>query len=228
VVLGSRSAAPLRLARAQLYRAVAQSVPIAGRFVANPYRRWIDVDATLPNRTIRVFGPAPNHGTRDAFAALALVPPCERLPEARALPEVERLRICQAVREDGAWIDVAGDYAAVIERLLQDPAAVAILPYSYLERNRDRLWGAAIDGVEPTLESIGAWRYPLVRPLFVYVKRAHVGRIPGLAEFALEFVGERAAGADGYLVAKGLAPLPKPYLDYERRKAQALAASAAY
>lgn len=223
-ILQSRAGQLHAVTRAQLYRAVARSLPIGGQFVPNPYRRWIELDPALPSRAIRVLGPAPNHGTRDAFAALALLPVCERLAEARRLPEKERLRACQAVREDGVWVDVVGDYGSVVERLLQDPDAVAVLPYSFLERNRERLRAAAIDGVEPSAQSIGEWRYPLVRPLFVYVKRAHVGRIPGLAEFVLEFVSERAAGTDGYLVERGLAPLPKPYLDYERRKAEALAA----
>jgi phosphate transport system substrate-binding protein len=224
VILQSRVGRSLDVTRTQLYRAVARSLPIAGRFVPNPYRRWIELDPALPNRPIRVYGPAPNHGTRDAFAALALLPVCERLAEARVLPERERLRACQAVREDGAWIDVAGDYGSVVGRLLADPDAVAVLPYSFLESNRERLRAAAIDGIEASAQSIADWRYPLVRPLFVYVKCAHVGRVPGLAEFVLEFVSERAAGHEGYLVERGLAPLPKPYLDYERRKAEALAA----
>lgn len=222
VIASARGAAHFDLTREQLYRAVAGSVAVDGRLVANPYRRWSDVAAGLPERPILIFGPAPNHGTRDALAALALVPACEREPAIRVLSADARRTACQTVREDGAWIDVPGDYGAVLAKLAADPRAVAVLPFSHLDRNRDRLQAASIDGVAPTLQSIGSWSYPLARPLFLYVKTAHIGVIPGLVEFIDEFISDRAIGPDGYLVERGLAPLPMAWLRVERAKARAL------
>ena len=172
----------------------------------------------LSNQPIILYGPAPNHGIRDAFAALAMAPPCERLAPIRQLSRQEQQQACQQVREDGVWIDVAGDYRAMLTRIAGDPHAVAVLTFSYLNQNRDVIQAARIEGIEPAFETIGAWTYPLSRPLFLYVKQAHVGLIPGLAEYVQEFTSERAAGARGYLVDKGLGPLPEGFLRAERAK----------
>ncbi len=224
IIASSKRSPPMNLTREQLYRAVAKAVAAGGHLVANPYRRWSEIDPGLPDWPIRILGPAPNHGTRDAFAALAMAPPCERHAEVRALSKEEQKIACQTVREDGAWIDVAGDYGALLGRLANAPQTIAVLTFSYLDQNRDAIQAARIDGVAPTFQSIGAWTYPLSRPLFLYVKKKHVGVVPGLAEFVQEFVSDRAAGAQGYLVDKGLGPLPKGFLEVERAKAMRLAA----
>ncbi len=225
LVASSRTSAHFDLTREQLYRAVAKTVPVGGKLVPNPYRRWRDISPTLPDRPISVLGPAPNHGTRDAFAALAMAPPCERLAEIRILSKDEQKRVCQTVREDGAWIDVTGDYALLLGKLANDPAVVAVLPFSYLRQNGDKIQASSIDGVVPTLQSIAAWTYPLARPLLIYIKKAHVAVVPGLAEFVQEFVSERAAGVDGYLADRGLGSLPSAWLEVERGKARALNAT---
>ena len=224
VVASSRAAQAFDVTREQLYRAVAKSVTVGGRLVANPYRRWSEIDPKLPARPIAIFGPAPNHGTRDAFVELVLDPVCRKLPEIRALPSEQQKRACETVREDGAWVDVSGDYALLVGKITGDPGAVGVFTFSYLDQNRDKVQAARVDGVAPTLETISAARYPVSRPLFLYVKTAHVVGIPGLAEFVAEFVSDRAAGRDGYLADKGLMPLPKSELDAERAKARALAA----
>jgi phosphate transport system substrate-binding protein len=222
LLVNARTGPAFALTREQLYRAVARAVPINGKLVVNPYQRWKDIARNLPDLPIRIFGPAPNHGSRDAFVALAMMPPCERLPEIRALPWADRQQYCQRMREDGAWIDVSGDYAALFGRLLADPSAMGLLGFSWLDRNRDRIKAASIDGIAPTRESIGSWKYPLARPLFIYVKEAHVGRVPGLAEFVQEFLSDRAIGANGYLVEQGLMPLPAAVLAAERAKLKPL------
>jgi phosphate transport system substrate-binding protein len=224
VLAMSRSAQAFDVTREQLFRAVAKTVPLHGRLVANPYRRWSEVDPRLPDRPIAVFGPAPNHGTRDAFVALVMLPACEKLPEIRVLPVEERRRACAPMREDGVWTDVSGDYAVLLGKLVNDPGAVAVLTYSYLDQNRDKIQAAKVDGIAPTRESITAARYPIARPLFIYVKTAHVAAVAGLAEFVQEFVSDKAAGPDGYLADKGLTPMPRGALESERAKARALAA----
>jgi phosphate transport system substrate-binding protein len=222
LLVNVRGAPTFALTREQLFLAVAKTIPLNGRLIPNPYLRWKDVSPRLPDLPISVYGPAPNHGTRDAFVALALMPACERFAEIRALPVTSRQQYCQTLREDGAWIDVTGDYAVLFSRLVDNPRALGVLGFSFLERNRDRVKAASIDGVLPTAESIGAWTYPLSRPLFIYVKQAHVGLVPGLVEFVQEFVSDRAIGSRGYLLEQGLMPLPAAWLQTERRKVQQL------
>jgi phosphate transport system substrate-binding protein len=223
VVASSRQATHFDLSRSELYRAVAKKVVFDGRLIDNPYHRWSDIDPRLPNRPISVLGPAPNHGTRDTFVALVMLPTCEQLPQIKALPRDEQTVACQAVREDGAWTDISGDYSLLVERLAADKSAVGIFTLAYLDQNRDRIQAARIDGVAPTAAAVSAWTYPMSRPIFVYVKTVHVGAIPGLVEFVREFVSERAAGRDGYLVGKGLTPLPTAWLELERSKLDKLA-----
>ena len=223
LLVNMKSAPAFALTREQLYRAVARRVPRNGQLVPNPYHRWREISPELPDLPIRIYGPAPNHGTRDAFVALAIAPACERVPEVRSLSPLERQVACQALREDGAWIDVNADYAVLLRRLLADPQALGVLGFSYLDNNRDKLKAARIEGIDPTPESIGAWTYTLARPLFIYVKQAHIGRVLGLLEYVQEFVSERASGARGYLIDQGLMPLPEAQLSAERAKVQQLA-----
>jgi phosphate transport system substrate-binding protein len=224
LLVNAKNAPAFALTREQLYLAVARRVARNGQLVLNPFRRWREISPQLPDLPIRIYGPAPNHGTRDAFVALAIAPACERVPEVRALSAAERQVACQALREDGAWIDISADYAVLLRRLLADPQALGVLGFSYLDNNRDKLKASRIEGIDPTPESISAWTYPLARPLFIYVKRAHIGRIIGLLEFVQEFVSDRATGPRGYLVDQGLMPLPEAQMKAERAKVQQLAA----
>lgn len=207
----------------QLWRAVAKTVPVKGQWVANPYKDWSDIDPKLPKRLIRVFGPAPNHGTRDAFVELVLDPSCAKAPELAAIPKADQRKTCSVVREDGAWTDVSEDYALVMGKLKGDPDAMAVFTFSYLDQNKDKIRASNVGGIAPSLDTIASGQYPVSRPLFIYVKHAHLGVIPGLGEFVVEFVSTRAAGADGYLSRKGLIPLPPKQLAEQQAKAKALA-----
>jgi phosphate transport system substrate-binding protein len=224
LIVNAKGGPALELTREQLYRAIAKRLLVRGQLVPNPHRRWRDVDPSLPDTPILVYGPAPNHGTRDALVALVMGPSCDRQPAMGALPAAARREACESIREDGAWVDVTADYALLLAKIIAEPRAVGVLGYSYLDRNRERIKAARIDGVLPTLESIAEGHYPLSRPLYLYVKAAHVGRIPGLAQFLGEFLGERATGPEGYLVDLGLVPLPNGAREAERRKASALGA----
>ncbi len=211
----------------QLWRAVAKRVPVAGRWVNNPYKNWSDIDKRLPNRPLSVFGPGPNHGTRDAFMELVVEPICLSLPEAKLLPEATRGQVCGQIRDDGVWINVTEDYALVVGKLSANPTAMAIFTYAYLEANRDKLRAATIDGLAASPESIADGRYPISRTLYVYVKKAHIAVIPGLTEFLGEFVSERAAGEEGYLTDKGLVPLPTAARAQQRALVRSLSVPAA-
>jgi phosphate transport system substrate-binding protein len=123
------------------------------------------------------------------------------------------------MREDGAFVEAGENDNLIVQKLETNRKALGIFGYSFLDENRDRLRGAAVDGVAPTFESIAAGDYPVSRPLFVYVKDAHVGVVPGLGEFVREYVSERAIGEDGYLADIGLIPLPPEELARVRRAA---------
>ena len=225
ILAGSKKAPIFDLTREQLWRAVAKRVPVGGQLVPNPYRSWRDIDPKLPQRPILVFGPAPNHGTRDAFVELVMDPPCGKAREIAALGKDEQKKTCQTVREDGVWVDVAEDYAVIMGKLQNERNALGAFTFSYLDQNRDKIAAAKIDGVAASLETIAAGQYPISRPLFIYVKRAHVAVIPGLAEFVSEYLSARAAGPEGYLADKGLIPLPKVELEAQRAIARNLSAS---
>lgn len=200
----------------QLWRATARTVPVAGKLVDNPYRKWSDIDRKLPNLAINLYGPAPNHGTRDAFVELVMEPSCRKAPEIASLAKDEQKKVCGVIREDRVWTDVSEDYGLVMGKLAGNPGARAIFTFSYLDQNRDKIHAATIDGVAASLETISSGKYPLSRPLFIYVKNAHAGQIPGLAAFVREYLSDRAAGEDGYLADKGLIPMPQAQLLEQR------------
>lgn len=208
----------------QLWLAAAKLVPVNGTWVSNPYRRWSDIDAALPNKQIVLYGPAQNHGTRDAFVELVMEPSCQKSAEFATLAKDAQKKTCQIVREDGAWIDVSEDYGLIMGKLASDTNAMAIFTFSYLDQNRDKIRAATVNGVAASLATISSGKYPISRPLFIYVKHGHVGAIPGLAEFVQSFVSNRAAGADGYLADKGLIPMPAKELGAQQAVAKALAA----
>jgi len=224
VIAAKRGSGIFDVSREQLFKAVAKTVVVGGKLVANPYKTWHDVDPKLPNRPIQVYGPAPNHGTRDAFLELVMDPGCEKFPEIKALPKDDMKRTCQTVREDGGWIDVSGDYAIIMSKLMSEKNAIGAFTFYYLDQNHDKLEAAKVDGVGASLETISSGQYPVSRPLFIYVKNSHVGVVPGLAEFVQEYVSDKAAGKEGYLVDKGLIPMPAKDLKAQQAAAKALAA----
>ncbi|MFC5307544.1 PstS family phosphate ABC transporter substrate-binding protein [Azospirillum picis] len=210
----SKRTAPAPLSTAILWRALAKEVPgtgaAAGRMVANPYRLWSDIDPSLPKAPIEVLGPPPTSGTRDTFNELVMLEGCRKLPDVAALiaDETARERACMTIREDGAYVEVGENDNLIVQKLGANPGAFGVFGYSYLDQNRDSLQAARMDGVELTPETVAAGRYELSRPLYIYVKNAHAGVIPGIRDFIREYTSERALGDDGYLLDKGLIPEP--------------------
>jgi phosphate transport system substrate-binding protein len=213
IVLANSNATPkYSLTREQIFLALAKQVPDpagSGRLVANPYRRWSDVDASLPTVNIEVLGPPPTSGTRDAFLELVMDPGCAGIPAIVALEGAARLTACHTMREDGLFIEAGENDNLIVQKLESNPRALGIFGYSFLDQNRDKVHGSAIDGVTPEFEAIADGSYPVARPLYFYVKKAHVGVIPGIAEYLREFTGEAASGEFGYLTDRGLIPLPE-------------------
>ncbi len=226
IVFANAKGAPwVKLTRAQIYLALAKTVPDPKdptKLVANPYQNWSQIDAGLPNAKIEVLGPPPTSGTRDAFVELVMDHGCETFPAIKALKDGDPKQfkaVCQTMREDGSFIEAGENDNLIVQKLVANKSAFGIFGYSFMEENLDKVQGSIVEGHSPTFEEIAAGKYPIARPLFFYVKKAHVGVIPGLKEFVNEFVSEKSFGTDGYLADKGLIPLP----DAERKSVTAAA-----
>ncbi len=224
VLAESKKSEPMAVTIAQLFRALAKQVPADGKLVANPYKNWSDVDTSLPAHAIEIYGPPDSSGTLDAFLEIVMEQGCKAYPEfSAAYPdEHARKEACKLLREDGAYIRQREDDNVIVQKILASPGSLGIFGYSYLEHNLDKVRGLKVDGIKPEYEAIADGSYPLARSLFVYVKKAHIGKTPGVAEFMEAFTGEDAAGEDGYLALEGLITLPEAALEAERKKVAAL------
>ena len=213
VVATSKKSKPMALTIKDLWLALAKEIPdpATGKLVANPLKAWKDINPTLPAAKIEVLGPPPTSGTRDAFVELVMDHGCKEFPAIKELEKSDEKKakaVCQTVREDGAFIEAGENDNLIVQKLTANPNALGIFGYSFLEENLDKIQAETINGVAPTFENIADGQYPVSRPLFVYVKKAHVGVIPGIKEFIAEFTSEKAVGDEGYLSRKGLIPLP--------------------
>ncbi|PRX29783.1 phosphate transport system substrate-binding protein [Meinhardsimonia xiamenensis] len=194
----------------QVYLALAAQVPVNGEWVDNPYRKWSEIDPSLPDVEILAFGPPPTSGTRDAFVELAMHAGCEELDYVKngGFDSKWVKENCSRMRTDGPFVEAGENDNLIVQRLEADPHAIGIFGYSFLYENLDRLKPVNIEGVEPSLETIADKSYPISRPLYIYVKNPHRGVIPYLEEFIEEYMSEEALGPDGYLAERGLVTLP--------------------
>ena len=213
VLANSKAVAPMELTRREIFLALAREVPDPGdaeSFVANPYTTWKDVNPALPDTKIEVLGPPPTSGTRDAFAELALEGGCKTFPWIKAMKKKDKKMYksyCHSVREDGHYIEAGENDNLIVQKLTTNPNALGVFGFSFLDQNSDKVQGSIIDGVEPTFEAISDGSYPVSRPLYFYIKNAHLDAIPGIREFVAEFMSDKASGADGYLSEKGMIPM---------------------
>ncbi len=227
VIANSKSGPDMKLSKRQIYLALAKKVPAdagGGKLIDNPYRKWSDIDTSLPDTKIEVLGPPPTSGTRDAFVELAMEGGCRTFPAIEALRKTDRKTyraICHGIREDGAFVEAGENDNLIVQKLVANPNAFGVFGFGFLDQNSDRIRGAAVGGVEPTFENIADGKYGISRSLYFYVKKAHVGVIPGVKAYVREFTSDRAWGMEGYLVDKGLIPMP----DDERGKMRAAAMS---
>jgi phosphate transport system substrate-binding protein len=213
-IANSRDAARMSLTLQDIFLALAKNVPDpAGgeKLVANPYKTWKQVNGGLPDTAIEVLGPPPTSGTRDAFAELAMEGGCNTFEWIKAMKKVDKKAYeaaCMTLREDGAFIEAGENDNLIVQKLEANPKALGVFGFSFLDQNSDRVQGSIVNGVAPEFETIASGEYPVSRPLFFYVKKAHVGSIPGILEYLAEFTSEKAWGEDGYLSDKGLIPMP--------------------
>ena len=189
----------------QLWRALAAKVDVDGKLVENPYQKWSDIDASLPNKKIEILIAPPTSGTRDAWNSLVMNKGCSKV--AKSLFGDKAKKECVKMREDGYAVEAGENDTLIVQKLSANPDAYGFFGYSYLLANKDKIKAAAVNGVKPSLEGIQDYSYPIARPLFFYVKKAHVGVVPGLKEFLAEFTSQKAMGSRGYLSDIGLVPL---------------------
>lgn len=226
-IANSKSAPDFKITLKDLFLGLAKKVPgkNPGELIDNPYKTWKEIDSNLPNEKIEVLGPPPTSGTRDAFAELALEGGCKKFDWIKQLKadskkakkagdkaKAKELKnkyksICHTIREDGAYVEAGENDNLIVDKLVKNPDALGVFGFSFLDQNSDKVKGAIVDGVPLTFETIADGSYPVSRPLYFYVKNAHVGKVPGIKEYVTEFTSEDAWGDDGYLTDKGLIPL---------------------
>ena len=208
----------LDLSKKAIFMALARELPDAnGKMQKNPYKTWHDIDPKLPDNEIKVYGPPPTSGTRDAFVELAMEKGCELVPDfVKAYPDVKmRKKLCTLMREDGKFVEAGEDDNVIVQKLFSDEKALGILGYSFVEENTSKVQSSKVEGVLPNFSTIESGKYGISRSLYVYVKLQHIEKISGLAEFLREMLSENAIGDDGYVIERGLLPL-----NAEERKKQ--------
>lgn len=212
VLANSSQAEKMDISLRQLFLALAKDVPNpqgGENLVPNPYKKWSDIDSSLPDMAISVMGPPPTSGTRDAFVEIAMEGGCKTYDWIKSKSKGDMRAICHNIREDGAFIEAGENDNLIVQRLARDTGTFGIFGYSFLDENRGQIQASTIGGVEPTQETIGDDSYPVARSMYFYVKKAHVGVVPGIQEYVNEFTSEGAWGDNGYLVDVGLIPNPR-------------------
>jgi phosphate transport system substrate-binding protein len=203
VTLATAKGSPLsNISQRDIYLAIAKTP--YGK--PNRAKTWKDVNGSLPAIPIRVYGPPPTSGTRDALGELLMTPPCEANASMAALKKSDEAKfkaICTGVREDGGYIQAGENDNLIVQKIEANPGTIGIFGFSYLEENGDKLKGLSVNGVVPTYESISAFKYPGARPLYIYIKNAHANAIPAVRAFAAEFTKESTFGPNGYLRRQG-------------------------
>jgi phosphate transport system substrate-binding protein len=207
IAFGEAKSGPgMALTPADVYKALA----------ANPFGKpntaklWKDVNPALPAIPILVYGPPSTSGTRDALAELILTKGCDSDAATKALKDSkpdDHKKICTEIRDDGAYVDSGENDNLIVQKIAQNPKAIGVFGFSFLEENMDKLKGVTMSGIEPTYATISDFTYPGARPLYIYVKKAHLNAIKGLSAYVAEWA--KAWGPDGYLKAKGMVIAPE-------------------
>ena len=216
VLANSKKANIVKLSTRDIYMALAEKVPAnedGSELQENPYQTWKDINPNLPDVKIEVLGPPPTSGTRDAFVELAMDAGAKTFPALKELRgsskagKNEFKKIARTIREDGAFIEAGENDNLIIQKLDQNPNAIGIFGFSFLDQNTDKIQGSIVNGAKPTFDNILIGDYPISRSLFFYVKKNHIRMKPSITEFVREFTSDSAMGPYGYLIEKGLIPL---------------------
>ena len=227
VIANSKKGEKLNFSKRDIFLALAKDVPEGnaegGKLIPNPNKTWKEVNSSLPDIKIEVLGPPPTSGTRDAFNELAIEGGCKTFPNLKAIKKEDKKKykaICRAVREDGVYIEAGENDNLIVQKLAENKNALGVFGFSFLAENEDKIQGSNIDGNEPTFENIASKAYPVSRPLYFYIKTAHVDVIPGIREFVEAYTSDDAFGPDGYLSERGLIPMPDEEREFFRKSGQ--------
>jgi phosphate transport system substrate-binding protein len=209
-----------KLTPVDVYKALAAQIVVDGKLVDNPNTKWNQVNAALPDWDIAAYIPGEKHGTREVFEEKLLADGCKEsgaleVIKAGGADDKAAAKTCIAVRKDGKAVDIDGDYSETLARISANKTGVGVFGLSFYENNADKLKVASVNDVVPTADAIAKGEYPVSRPLFFYVKKAHIGVIPGLKEYVDFFLADQMVGDDSPLADYGLVPAPEA-----ERKAQ--------
>ena len=210
VVANSKKGKVLNISKADLGKALTAKVAINGKMVDNPYKKWSEINPSLPNGEIRVYGPPPPSGTRASYAEMVNEKGyCKKDSEAKAALKAAGMKAkkCRAMRTDGAFIEAGEQDNLIVQKLNEDNTAYGIFGFSYLDQNSDTLQGAVISKTAPTFENIASNNYSVSRALYYYVKHQHIGVVPGIKEYMAEWT--KHWGDEGALSDAGMIPMPK-------------------
>ena len=227
VIANSKKGEKFNLSKRDIFLALAKDVPEGnaegGKLIPNPNKTWKEVNSNLPDIKIEVLGPPPTSGTRDAFNELAIEGGCKTFPNLKAIKKEDKKKykaICRAVREDGIYIEAGENDNLIVQKLAENKNALGVFGFSFLAENEDKIQGSNIDGNEPTFENIASKTYAVSRPLYFYIKTAHVDVIPGIREFVEAYTSDDAFGPDGYLSERGLIPMPDEEREFFRKSGE--------
>ena len=210
VVANSKKGKVLNISKADLGKALTAKVAINGKMVDNPYKKWSEINPSLPNVEIRVYGPPTTSGTRASYAEMVNEKGyCKKDSEAKAALKAAGMKAkkCRAMRTDGAFIEAGEQDNLIVQKLNEDITAYGIFGFSYLDQNSDTLQGAVISKTAPTFENIASNNYSVSRALYYYVKHQHIGVVPGIKEYMAEWT--KHWGDEGALSDAGMIPMPK-------------------
>ena len=235
VLAHAKSSPDFSLTQEELFLALAKEIHDENlKFIPNPHKVWKDVDPLLPDTKIEVLGPPPTSGTRDAFLELIMEKGAKGFGALRDMKDADEKngtkdyeKVWKSLRQDGAYIDAGENDNLIVQKLAANPNAVGVFGFSFLEENTAKIKSILVGGVPATYESIANGTYPGSRSLFIYVKKAHVGVVPGIKELLAEYISDKAVGADGYLVKKGMIAMPKEDIEKSAKTVAELTAMAA-
>ncbi|MGU3574188.1 PstS family phosphate ABC transporter substrate-binding protein [Brucellaceae bacterium C25G] len=210
-----------KLTPVDLYQAMAAKVIVDGKLVDNPYTKWNQINAALPDWDVTAYIPGEKHGTREVFEEKVLTEGCKESGaleaiKATGLDDKAAASTCIAVRKDGKAVDIDGDYSETLARIDSNKTGVGVFGLYFYENNADKLRVATMSDVVPSAETVASGEYPVSRPLFFYVKKAHLGVIPGLKEYVDFFLSEQMVGPDSPLAEYGLVPAPEAEREAQR------------
>jgi phosphate transport system substrate-binding protein len=223
VLINALDGPDLAFSERDIFLALAEWVPTEAGFRENPYQKWSQIDADLPGVNIEIYGPPPTSGTRDAFVELVMEAGADEFGQLTELKRRDRaayLQRAHTLRNDGRWLDSGENDAQIIQSLARSKESLGVVGFSYLDQNGDRVKPALIDGIRPDFDTISKGEYGITRSLFLYVKKDHFEKLPGLRAFLEEVYSDAAMGEAGYLVEKGLIPLTAERRTAARRQFQ--------